>query len=191
MLSLEDRMAITELIALHGHLVDDGRLDELNRVFAEDVAHDLTAFGLGIHQGLGSVREAAEALGDANPVGHHVTNVVIIEVKDDYTVVTRSKGIGIRADGRPEAWSTTIPSQNAMARGASLIARSRFVANRSGATDTGSAAKPRTIAFQPPLGNHPILRLLKKSTAYATIPSTKEGLCCERTMRRCCAIKIS
>jgi hypothetical protein len=34
MLSLEDRMAIMELIALHGHLVDDGRLDELSRVFA-------------------------------------------------------------------------------------------------------------------------------------------------------------
>jgi hypothetical protein len=99
MISLEDRMAITELIALHGHLVDDGRLNELNRVFAEDVTHDLTAFGLGIHQGLGSVREAAESLGDANPVGHHVTNIVIAEVRDDDTVVTRSKGIGIRADG--------------------------------------------------------------------------------------------
>ena len=99
MLSLEDRIAITELIALHGHLVDDGRLDELSRVFAEDVTHDLTAFGLGIHQGLGSVREAAEALGDANPVGHHVTNSVIVEVKDDDTVITRSKGIGVRADG--------------------------------------------------------------------------------------------
>src|SRR5215213_3731778 len=52
MISLEDRIAITELIALHGHLVDDGQLDQLNRVFAEDVTHDLTAFGLGIHQGL-------------------------------------------------------------------------------------------------------------------------------------------
>jgi hypothetical protein len=72
MVSLEDRLAITELIALHGYLVDDGRIDELNLVFAEDVTHDLTAFGLGIHQGLGSVQEAAEALGDANPVGHHV-----------------------------------------------------------------------------------------------------------------------
>jgi hypothetical protein len=99
MISLEDRIAITELISLHGHLVDDGRLDELNLVFAEDVTHDLTAFGLGTHHGLGSVREAAVALGDANPVGHHVTNVVIVEVKDDHTVVTRSKGIGVRVDG--------------------------------------------------------------------------------------------
>lgn len=99
MLALEDRLAISELIALHGHLIDDGRLDQLNQVFTEDVTHDLTAFGLGIHQGLEGVREAAEALGEANPVGHHVTNVVIVAVKDDHTVVTRSKGIGIRADG--------------------------------------------------------------------------------------------
>ena len=99
MISLEDRSAITELIALHGHLVDDGRLEELNLVFAEDVTHDLTAFGLGVHHGLSGVRHSALALGDANPVGHHVTNIVIVEVKDDDTVVTRSKGIGIRADG--------------------------------------------------------------------------------------------
>jgi len=103
MLSLEDRIAITELLALHGHLIDDGRLDELSRVFAEDVTHDLTAFGLGIHHGLGSVREAAEALGNANPVGHHVTNIVIVEVKDDQSVVTRSKGIGVRADGTADS----------------------------------------------------------------------------------------
>jgi len=99
MLALEDRIAITELIALHGHLIDDGRLDQLNRVFAEDVTHDLTAFGLGIHHGLASVREAAEALGDANPVGHHVTNIVIVDVHADQSVVARTKGIGIRADG--------------------------------------------------------------------------------------------
>lgn len=29
----EDRMAITELIALHGHLVDDGELDCLDELF--------------------------------------------------------------------------------------------------------------------------------------------------------------
>jgi hypothetical protein len=91
MISLDDRSAITELIALHGHLVDDGRLEELNLMFADDVTHDLTAFGLGVHHGLSGVRESALALGDANPVGHHVTNIVNAEVKDDYTVVTRSR----------------------------------------------------------------------------------------------------
>lgn len=99
MITAEDRLAIYELIALHGHLVDDGRLDELDRVFAADATHDLCAFGLGLHHGLDSVRESARALGDANPVGHHVTNTIIIAVHDDRTVVARSKGIGISAAG--------------------------------------------------------------------------------------------
>src|SRR5262249_27324505 len=57
-----------------------------------------------------------------------------------------------------------IPSQNVMARGASPIARSRFVASRLGATDTGSAAKPRTITFQPPLGKPPENRVVSRIT---------------------------
>jgi hypothetical protein len=138
MLSLEDRLAIMELIALHGHLVDDGRLNELNRVFAEDVMHDLTAFGLGIHQGLGSVREAAAALGDANPVGHHVTNIVITEAKDDHTVVTRSKGIGIRADGTS---GSVVYEDIVTKRGGAWRITARTITVRRkplGAADTGS-----------------------------------------------------
>lgn len=41
----EDRLAITELISRHGHLVDDGGLDQLEEVFTSDVAYDLTDFG--------------------------------------------------------------------------------------------------------------------------------------------------
>lgn len=46
-LSAEDRLAIAELISLHGHLFDDGRLDELAELFAEDVVYDVSAFGQG------------------------------------------------------------------------------------------------------------------------------------------------
>jgi hypothetical protein len=42
--------------------------------------------------------EAALALGDNNPVGHHVTNIVLTEVGPD-EVAARSKGIGVMADG--------------------------------------------------------------------------------------------
>jgi hypothetical protein len=38
-------------------------------------------------------------LGKAKPVGHHVTNTAITEVKDGQSFVTRSKDIGIGADG--------------------------------------------------------------------------------------------
>ena len=44
------------------------------------------------------MREAALALGDANPVGHHVTNIVITAV-DDRSARVQSKGIGIQASG--------------------------------------------------------------------------------------------
>lgn len=78
-LALEDRWAITELISLHGHLVDDGRLDRLEELFTADVVYDLTDFGQGRLVGVAAIREAALALGAANPVAHHVTNVVITE----------------------------------------------------------------------------------------------------------------
>ncbi|WP_405995509.1 nuclear transport factor 2 family protein [Streptomyces sp. NBC_00986] len=97
-LPLEDRLAITELIALHGHLVDEGELDRLNEVFTPDVEYDLTDFGQGTLTGLTQLTDASLTLGAANPVAHHVTNVVIEELPDD-RIQARSKGLGIRTDG--------------------------------------------------------------------------------------------
>jgi 3-phenylpropionate/cinnamic acid dioxygenase small subunit len=97
-LALEDRLAIIELVSLHGHLVDDGSLDRLEELFASDVVYDLTDFGQGVLSGIEAVRDAAWALGAANPVAHHVTNVVVTASADGWVRV-RSKGLGIRADG--------------------------------------------------------------------------------------------
>ncbi|PAZ09115.1 polyketide cyclase [Streptomyces sp. SA15] len=97
-LALEDRLAVTELIALHGHLVDGGELHRSAEVFTPDVVYDLSDFGQGQVTGLAALTEAALALGTANPVAHHVTNVVIEEV-DDGRVRARSKGLGVMADG--------------------------------------------------------------------------------------------
>ncbi|WP_019069152.1 nuclear transport factor 2 family protein [Streptomyces hokutonensis] len=97
-LTLEDRLAITELIALHGHLVDEGELDRLDEVFTPDVEYDLTDFAQGTVTGLPELVGASLALGDGNPVAHHVTNVVI-EDSTEGGVRTRSKGLGIRTDG--------------------------------------------------------------------------------------------
>ncbi|MFC8720674.1 nuclear transport factor 2 family protein [Kitasatospora sp. NPDC057198] len=96
--TLEDRLAVAELIALHGHFVDDGELDRLDELFTADVVYDLTDFGQPPLSGVAAVREAALALGAANPVAHHVTNVVITSWTDDRAQV-RSKGLGVRADG--------------------------------------------------------------------------------------------
>ena len=98
MLTTEDKFAIHQLISLHGHLADSGRLDEFGSVFTKDVAYDLEAFGKGILNGVDAMRDAALALGTANPVGHHVTNIIVSEDADG-TVRAQSKGIGITADG--------------------------------------------------------------------------------------------
>jgi ketosteroid isomerase-like protein len=110
-LSEQDRIDINDLINLHGHLTDAGELDQAGELFTPDVTYDLEDFGLGSLHGTERIREAALALGDANPVGHHVTNIVITRI-DDRSARVRSKGIGIKADGtagsvvtrRPDGW---------------------------------------------------------------------------------------
>lgn len=97
-ITAEDRAAIGELISLHGHLTDDGDLDRFDELFTADVTYDLADFGLGSLEGIPAIRDAALAMGDANPVGHHITNVVLTAVDAD-VVHGRSKGIGISADG--------------------------------------------------------------------------------------------
>lgn len=94
----DDRAAITELLARHGHLFDEGELDQLDLLFTASVSYDVTAFGGGVLHGIEAIRAATLALGDRNPVGHHVTNIVLTD-QPDGSVRARSKGIGVYADG--------------------------------------------------------------------------------------------
>ena len=98
MLSTDDHLAIHELIALHGHLMDDGAFDRLDELFTADIAYDLEAFGGGVLRGPAAIRDAGLALGDGNPLGHHVTNVIVTG-GDDQQAHARSKGFGVMADG--------------------------------------------------------------------------------------------
>ena len=97
-LSNQDRIDINDLINLHGHLTDAGRLDRADELFTPDVTYDLDELGRGSLHGTAVLREAALALGAANSVGHHVTNIVITPI-DDRSARVQSKGIGIKADG--------------------------------------------------------------------------------------------
>src|ERR1700685_3685480 len=94
----QERIEINDLINLHGHLTDAGDLDRAGELFTPDVTYDLDDFGLGSLHGTAVMREAALALGDANPVGHHVTNIVITQI-DTSSARVQSKGIGIKDDG--------------------------------------------------------------------------------------------
>jgi ketosteroid isomerase-like protein len=97
-LSEQDRIEINDLINLHGHLTDAGKLDQAGELFTPDITYDLNDFGRGSLHGTAVIHEAALALGQANAVGHHVTNIVITRI-DDRSARVQSKGIGIKADG--------------------------------------------------------------------------------------------
>lgn len=97
-LATQDRVAITELISMHGHLIDAGELDRLHELFTADVTYDVSDLGGRTIEGLAAFRDAALEMGARNPVGHHVTNIVITELADDH-VRALSKGIGVMADG--------------------------------------------------------------------------------------------
>jgi hypothetical protein len=94
----EDREVITRLVNRHGYLIDTGRLDGLDEIFSADVVYDVSDFGGGEVNGLAAMRDWVLALGDRNPVAHHVTNIVLDEIGDD-VVHCLSKGIGIAVDG--------------------------------------------------------------------------------------------
>lgn len=93
-----DRLEIYELLALHGHLMDAGQFDRLAELFTEDFVYDLDALGYGQLNGAKALVDASLALGEKNPVGHHVTNSLIVDSAADEAKV-RSKGIGIQLDG--------------------------------------------------------------------------------------------
>ncbi len=98
-LTQQDRADITDLINLHGHHADAGDLDAMCGLFTADIVYDVHDLGFGELVGAAAIREATLAVGQANPVGHHVTNIVISPL-DDRSARVRSKGLGINADGR-------------------------------------------------------------------------------------------
>ncbi len=97
-LTTEDRLAIGDLVALQGHLFDEGELDRLDELFTADVVYDASDFGQAPMHGIDAIRTAALALGDRNPVAHHVTNIVVTPIDGD-TASVRSKGFGVAQNG--------------------------------------------------------------------------------------------
>ncbi|MGF7239536.1 MAG: nuclear transport factor 2 family protein [Frankia sp.] len=97
-LTASDRAAIHELIALHGHLADDRRPEDLGLVLTGDAIYDVGAYGLGTVEGLPAIQRLHELRPGTQPVGHHVSNIVIDD-RADGTVAVRSKGFAVMADG--------------------------------------------------------------------------------------------
>jgi hypothetical protein len=98
-LDIDDRIAITDLIKLHGHHADDGDFDAMLSLFTEDVVYDLTGVDMGVLVGYQQIRDIAKQIGDDNPVAHLVTNIVLRPIGPD-EVHARSKGIAVMGNGR-------------------------------------------------------------------------------------------
>lgn len=95
-----DRLAIHEVIALHGHVADDRDWNRLGELFTDDVVFDLEDFGYGTLHGLRAIRDLSRASQDDNgqPLGHHTTNTVVVG-GDGAGVRARSKGLAVMPDG--------------------------------------------------------------------------------------------
>ena len=68
-LHAEDRQAIGETLALHGHIFDRGQLDRLGEIFTPEVVYDLSDVGVGTFEGIEAIRSGALKLGAGEPRG--------------------------------------------------------------------------------------------------------------------------
>jgi hypothetical protein len=53
MISVEDRLAIRELLALYGYIIDERQLSRTGEIFTADARYDVTDFGKGVCHGPG------------------------------------------------------------------------------------------------------------------------------------------
>jgi 3-phenylpropionate/cinnamic acid dioxygenase small subunit len=134
-----DRIRIHELISWHGHLMDEGEFDRLDELFTEDVVYDVSAFGSGRLDGWQAVADAARALGAANPLGHHVTNIVVLSIDGDQARV-RSKGLAVMSDG--SAGSVVYEDQVRRTGSGWRIAERRVLPRKAPLRPTGSVLRP-------------------------------------------------
>lgn len=98
MLSIEDKLAIHDLISLYGHIIDGREFTRTHELFTDDAVYDVTDFGAGTHTGWKNIAQMWRDAEDQHPLAHHATNVIVSEDADGNVRVI-SKGIGPR-DGK-------------------------------------------------------------------------------------------
>ena len=99
-MTTDDIVAIQQILALYGHLVDDRDWTRLSMVFTDDVVFDATdAGGKTAARSLDELRAMFDHPKTLHPLAHHITNPYVWR-EPDGTVHARSKIVGILADGR-------------------------------------------------------------------------------------------
>jgi len=93
----EDILAIHDLLARYGHVVDDADWSALSDVFADEAVFDLEAVGRGSAHGTEELRACFARLD--HPLAHHTTNVTI-EPDGTQQARVRCKYLVVSDDGR-------------------------------------------------------------------------------------------
>ena len=99
MLDPQDTLAIHELLALYGHIIDERAWERIGELFTERSVYDMREFGLGVVRGAAAISALWSGPHAAHPLAHHATNILVTE-EPDGTVRVLSKGLGVGANGR-------------------------------------------------------------------------------------------
>jgi hypothetical protein len=98
-LEASDTLAIHQLLALYGHIIDEREWHRVAELFTAGAVYDMSEFGLRVAHGAAAIAELWSRPDAAHPLAHHATNIVVSEDSDG-TVRVLSKGLGVGANGR-------------------------------------------------------------------------------------------
>ena len=99
MLDIENRLAIYELLALYGHIIDDRQWSRIEELFTPDGIFDMSELGFPAAHGVSAIRAQWKDENAPHPLAHHGTNIVVTE-NSDGTVQVLSKALGVGYKGR-------------------------------------------------------------------------------------------
>jgi hypothetical protein len=94
-----DILAIHELLALYGHIIDEREWSRVGELFTASSVYDMSEFGLGVVHGAQAIGELWSRPDAMHPLAHHASNVLVSEDADG-TVRVLSKGLGLGRNGR-------------------------------------------------------------------------------------------
>jgi len=92
-------LAIHQLLALYGHIIDEREWHRVGELFTAGALYDMSEFGLRVVHGAAAIGELWSRPAAAHPLAHHATNIVVSEDSDG-TVRVLSKGLGVGPNGR-------------------------------------------------------------------------------------------
>ncbi|HYC08425.1 MAG TPA: nuclear transport factor 2 family protein [Steroidobacteraceae bacterium] len=94
-----DLLAIHQLLALYGHIIDEREWHRVGELFTAGAIYDMAEFGLRVVHGAAAIGELWSRPDAAHPLAHHATDILVSEDPDG-TVRVLSKGLGLGPGGR-------------------------------------------------------------------------------------------